>query len=704
MVNFLPMINAEIYSDNALEFIKSILDHLPDGVFTLNHQHRISYVNSAFCELMGYEAEELVGTDIKDYVADLSILLSCQQDIERQGYCRNHETKFIAKNGDVIRVYKNVQLLGADNKYHNLIVSLRDMTEVYNLNASLQQKTQQLSKYNQNLSQLVEERTQDLNQQMAFLSSYKKALDESSLVTKCDLDRELKEVNQAFCRRTGYQPLELLGRRCSQLWSEPSAQLDEEIQQAIMQRKPWKGLVKLRAKDQSSLYLESCIVPICNELGQFKELVNISHDVTPLIETTQTLAHRLYTDALTELPNRLKLMSDLDQAAATHPIALLNIDSFNEINALYGHDVADCLLTRIAQHLLNEVEHIPVALYKLPIDEFVLRVEQDWDVARLQTFVREVLFNIHAESFEVEGEQINITMSAGIAEMDLEQASNDVLLAADMALKLAKTSRHDLVVYNPDLKIKQRYQHNISWIKRLRSAIDEDRLVPFFQPVMNAQTLQVDYYECLVRVVEKDGQVVTPYHFLDVAKKLKLYHQLTKTMIDKAFEKFADQTEKFSLNLSIEDIADPLMYDWIINRVRNCAFADRIIFEIVESEGIQNYDVVNRFVQEVKRYGVAIAIDDFGAGYSNFVYIMRLDIDFIKIDGSIIRDIVNNHSSQVITETLVDFAQKLGIQTVAEFVADEAILQHLKQLPIDSLQGFYLGEPMPDLIKTVGSA
>jgi EAL domain-containing protein (putative c-di-GMP-specific phosphodiesterase class I) len=188
---------------------------------------------------------------------------------------------------------------------------------------------------------------------------------------------------------------------------------------------------------------------------------------------------------------------------------------------------------------------------------------------------------------------------------------------------------------------------------------------------------------------------------LDVSKKLKLYPQLTRRVIKKAFERFANETTNFSINLSIEDIADPVMSDWILQQVQNCDFAPRVIFEIVESEGIQNYDVVNQFIKEVKQYGVKIAIDDFGAGYSNFIYIMRLDIDFIKIDGSIIRNIYQDRPSQVITETIVDFARKLGIQTVAEFVSDEAVYSYVKDLGLDSLQGYMFGEPKPDLIENL---
>jgi EAL domain-containing protein (putative c-di-GMP-specific phosphodiesterase class I) len=134
--------------------------------------------------------------------------------------------------------------------------------------------------------------------------------------------------------------------------------------------------------------------------------------------------------------------------------------------------------------------------------------------------------------------------------------------------------------------------------------------------------------------------------------------------------------------------------------VRECGFAERIIFEITESEGISNYAVVNEFITEVKRNGGKIALDDFGSGYSNFFYVTQLNVDFIKIDGSIISQITDNPSAHIITETIIDFASKLGIKTIAEFVADEAIYRCLEGLSIDAYQGYYFGEPVQHIVES----
>lgn len=684
---------------HGFSLLKHIIEAFPDGVFTLNHLLIISYANPAFCTLMGFKKEELIGTEITEYLGDLNILAACHAEVLEKGSCRDQETTFKRRDGSLVNISKNVQLLLDEEGKPGFIVSIRDLTQVHELNKELARSAKELEHYNQNLSAMVASRTQSLHEQMAFLSSYKKALDTSSLVSKYDLNDRVTEVNRALCELLGYSEAEYIGRESTCCWNDESQLKFPDIKQHVVNGKTWTGRIVFNTREGKSLHFESCIVPILDESGEVRELVNISYDITPLVQSTNTLTYRLFHDSLTGFSNRNKLLADIEKSVNKALIVLFNIDSFNEINSFYGHEIADQLLKEVALRLQQLVTGMPITLYKLPVDEYALVIQQDWDQDEFERFVYGILLQISSEGFDVGNAHINVTLTAGMASsLKVGEPVKDVLIAADMALKMAKKQHKDYVFYKPDLNIKQGYESNLIWIQRLRDAMDEDRLVPFYQPIVNTHTLEIERYECLVRIVEDDGTVVSPYYFLDVAKKLKLYSQLTKRMIDKSFAKFAEQPYAFSINLSIEDIDDPSISNWVLEKVRNCDFAERVIFEIVESEGIQNYDVVNRFIQEVKRYGVQIAIDDFGAGYSNFAYIMRLDVDFIKIDGSIIRDIHKNPSSQVITETILDFAGKLNIQTVAEFVADEEVYNYVKNLSVDSLQGYLFGEPLADLL------
>jgi len=553
-------IDSNVNTDDGFSLLKRILESLPDGVFTLNHELTITYVNPAFCQLMGFEPAELIGHEITEYLGDLSILSACHEEVFETGSCRDQETTFRRKDGSLVNISKNVQMMTDEHGQPFIIVSVRDLTQVHELNKQLAKSTEQLEQYNQNLSDRVLQRTQRLNEQMAFLSSYKKALDASSLVSICTPDQQMTQVNEALCQRSGYSAAELVGQDCSYLWTEEFKALLPAVLDCVLNGDVWKGQVSAKSKQGEVFYIEACIVPIIDEAGLVRELVNISYDITPLIESREAMLHRLHHDALTELPNRTKLLSDTEESDNPKWIALFNIDSFNEINAFYGVEVADKLLQAIAVRLSQLIIELPAQIYKLPVDEYALIIHKNWEQKEFEQFIHSLIEQVSEQGVLVEDANINVTMTAGLASScRIDELAKDVVIAADMALKMAKKRQKPFIFYDPQMNIKQGYEQNLNWIQRLRSAMDEDRLVPFYQPIVNTQTLKVERYECLVRIIEKDGSVISPFHFLEVAKKLKLYPSLTKRMIEKSFAKFANQPLHFSINLSIEDIVDPAM-------------------------------------------------------------------------------------------------------------------------------------------------
>lgn len=190
---------------------------------------------------------------------------------------------------------------------------------------------------------------------------------------------------------------------------------------------------------------------------------------------------------------------------------------------------------------------------------------------------------------------------------------------------------------------------------------------------------------------------MSPFFFLEVSKKAKLYQSITKTVIAKSFKKFENSKHAVSINITTEDILSLGVRDFIIQKLSESAGKVKVIFEIVESDGIENYEEVSKFIADAKKYGAEIAIDDFGTGYSNFEHILRLKVDYIKIDGSLIKNLHIDKHSAVIVETIVSFAKKLGIKTVAEFVHSKDVIDKVASMGIDYSQGFYLSEPKEEL-------
>ena len=256
-------------------------------------------------------------------------------------------------------------------------------------------------------------------------------------------------------------------------------------------------------------------------------------------------------------------------------------------------------------------------------------------------------------------------------------------------------------MYDDTLEIAKEYENNIKWTFMLKEAISEDRIVPFYQPIINNKTKQIEKYECLCRMIGKNKDVISPFYFLEIAKKTRLYPFITRRIVTKAFDMFKSLPYQFSINLSVVDILNDETRRFLKSIISNNPdTAKRAIFEILESEGLDNFELIKTFIDEVKAYGVKIAVDDFGSGYSNFDHVISLDVDFIKIDGSMIKNIDKSRESQIITRTIVNFSKELNIKTVSEFVHSLAVFEKVLELGVDYSQGFFFGEPFPEVQKS----
>jgi len=395
---------------------------------------------------------------------------------------------------------------------------------------------------------------------------------------------------------------------------------------------------------------------------------------------------------LTGLPNRIKLLSDL-QNINDCQFALLDIQDFSELNDFYGLKIGDAVLLEFAERLNKLAINNEVLIYRLSSDVFGIvdttKRSDDEFYAMLYEFNDTLKHNV----FIYENIKIYININVGIS-----AGKNSVLEKAEMALDFAKHKLDNLKAYNENMYMKNTYKNNLSWITELREAIKEDRIVPFFQPIHNNQNNKFEKYESLMRLIRKDGTVVVPFHFLDIAKKSGIYTELTQIMINKSFNAFKELDYKFSINISVEDIMDIKTKNLIFEKLKEEDMANKAIFELIETEDIVDYAEIKEFVDKIHQFGAKMAIDDFGSGYSNFEYIIKLNIDYLKIDGTIIKNIANDKSSEILAETISSFSSKLGIDVIAEFVHDEAVYNKVKEMGIKYSQGYYFSEPKLDIV------
>ncbi|MCK5855431.1 MAG: EAL domain-containing protein, partial [Sulfurovaceae bacterium] len=266
---------------------------------------------------------------------------------------------------------------------------------------------------------------------------------------------------------------------------------------------------------------------------------------------------------------------------------------------------------------------------------------------------------------------------------------------AKSGLRSLLESKENFIVANGFSKENQNKSiSRIKTFKMIKRAIDSYNIISYFQPIINNKTKKVEKYESLVRLIDENENIVSPYAFLDVSKKGKYYAQITSMVLENSFKALHETKVNISINFSALDIQRDETRIEFINLLKiNQADAKRIVLEFTEDESINDYRIIKQFIQEVKQLGVKIAIDDFGVGYSGFERILDYKPDILKIDGRLIKNINEDNVSYSIVESIVSFAKKQHLQTIAEFVENEEIYNTLCDLGVDYSQGYYFGKP-----------
>lgn len=537
---------------------------------------------------------------------------------------------------------------------------------------------------------LKQKQNKELKKENHILKQYKEAVEESNIVSKADLKGNITYVNDKFCEVTLYEREEIINKPHSLLKGENSKETFKELWETISNKKTWHGVLKNRRKDGEFYYVNITIKPILDEDNEIIEYVAIRHEITDLIHKSVELEKSLREDFLTKEGNRFKLLEDIKKSKKPS-LALLDVNRFGEINDFYGYEIGDEVLRIISKEFRKFMGN-KYSLYRIYSDEFAILADNE-DREHFIRFVKLITDWISSTPLLIKGKEIYIQMSFSLS----FEEKNSLKKTANIIKRYAKVNK-DIHVYDKKLEIEKVYEKNIMWTKKLKKAFESDSIVPYYQAIYNLKTDKIEKYEALVRLIDEDGIAISPYYFLDIAKKSKQYLKLTKQVVKKSFEYFKDKDYEFSINLTFEDIKSKNISSFVIEMIKEYNIASRVVFEIVESEGIEDFTQVNNFIDTVRTLGCKIAIDDFGSGYSNFEYLIKLNADYIKIDGSLIKDILINKSNEEIVVTIIDFAKRQGFKTIAEFVSNKEIFNKVRELGIDYVQGYYISEPKPEIL------
>lgn len=397
-------------------------------------------------------------------------------------------------------------------------------------------------------------------------------------------------------------------------------------------------------------------------------------------------------DELTKLMNRKKLLSDLLEHEFKL-VFLMNIDDFSSINTVYGLDAGDTVLQNIGCRLLSIINNMNEECfsYRISGDEFAIVFFKELPNIKKIKLLSKMFISELTQNIELsDNKNIAINITSGIA-----FGKEDVLLKAEIALKVAKKNNLHVTIFKESFKkLSRKKRRNMKELVKYKEALVNGEIIVYYQPIVCNKTDKRVKYEALSRIKYKN-EIISPYYFIPLSKQLKMYNNISMSIVKKSIEDFVGREEMVSINISIEDVYNKMFISEILNLAQKYNSLKNVIFEITESSNIKDYTIINDFIKKLEPYGIHISLDDFGTEYSNFEHISKIDTNYLKIDGTFIHDIEHNEKNYKLVESIVKLCKELGIKTVAEYVSNSEIHALVKKIGVDYSQGFYFGEAKP---------
>jgi PAS domain S-box-containing protein len=511
-----------------------------------------------------------------------------------------------------------------------------------------------------------------------FLEEYKKAINKSSLVSKADKNGIITYVNKPFCEISKYKESELLGQKHNIVrYPDNPKSIFEDMWNTIrIKKQSWQGIIRNKTKDGKSYYVDTLVMPILDPQNNIVEYISLRNDITAVM-------------------NPLKQLKEAINNAFDPILIYFKIDKFDLIEDFYDHEMIEKIENKIFDFLYKELslKYKFDTLYKLDNGEFALILEKNVYMADEKEFtdnLKQFQEFIKDNKISLDSIEYNVSML-----ISLSYEKEKILESVKLGMKKLLKSRQDFIIANNFAAIEQnKVKENMKTISMINVAISQQKIISYFQPIIDNNTKEIVKYESLVRLIDENDKVLSPFFFLETAKKSNQYLKITNIVLEHSFTMLKNCNYDISINLSAIDIEQKSTRNKVLELLeQNKDLASRVVFELLEDESVKDLKIVKQFISKVKSYGVKIAIDDFGAGYSNYERLLEYQPDILKIDGCLIRDIATNSYSHSVVKSIVTFAKEQNIQTIAEFIENETIFDVVKSLGVDFSQGYYFGKP-----------
>ncbi|MDT8398065.1 MAG: EAL domain-containing protein [Pseudomonadales bacterium] len=664
-------------------YANEIFNNSPMAKLTLETDGRITRYNQAFCHLSGYSQDEIVGQNILCLFSNWEekrINTEIDKLLNQKLYQSKTETTVLTKDKQKVSVLlHSYSLRNSVDHVTSIVFQMENITE---------KKSSEL--IIQKLSQAVE------------LSPV------ATIIT--DREARIEYANPRFTTLTGYSAKECVGHNTRiNASGDTPADVYKVMWNTILAGRQWQGELLNRRKDGTAYWARTTIFPILDRNRHIVNFVSLQEDISETRNLSRQLQHEATHDQLTGLLNRAeftrRLQQTIDLAATignTFALCFLDLDQFRILNDTSGHIAGDTLLMQVGTILQHQLRPNDTAA-RVGGDEFAL-ILSNCSLDDAQIVAEEILQAVSTIDFTWEKRMYALSVSIGITPIDGSiKDVTELMKQVDTACYTAKDGgRNCIHIYREGNNNVSRHRSETDWVPELTAALAERRFRLFAQKIIALNSGQrKPSYEILIRLTDRNGNLVLPGEFLPSAERYGLISKLDRCVFDYLCQWLIetphvfDVAESFSINLSGASLSNQDLLHHILDTVSHGHIDPaKIKFEITETAAIGNIVNARYFMEKLRKTGCKLVLDDFGRGLSSFAYLKNLPVDILKIDGLFVTEILKNEADYTMVKMINELAHSLGIETIAEYIESEALLDCVTRLGIDYGQGYAIARPV----------